>query len=64
MSSTISVNDAHHLGHHRGPGRCGHLVLLQLPNCAERLICVLSVSGRKAFVAAISPRTSRVRRYT
>ncbi|NNE17199.1 MAG: ATP-binding cassette domain-containing protein, partial [Myxococcales bacterium] len=28
--------------------------LTQLLNCAERLICLLSVSGKKAFVAAIS----------
>ena len=29
-------------------------MLTQLLNCAERLICLLSVSGKKAFVAAIS----------
>jgi len=30
--------------------------ITQLLNCAESLICLLSVSGKKAFVAAISRR--------
>jgi alkylation response protein AidB-like acyl-CoA dehydrogenase len=36
-----------------GQGR-GPIELTQLLNCAERLVCLLSVSGKKAFVAAIS----------
>jgi hypothetical protein len=44
-------------GPHGPIDRCRGTVstqLTQLLNCAERLICLLSVSGKKAFVAAIS----------
>jgi hypothetical protein len=38
----------------RTHGPVNRIGLAQLLNCAERLICLLSVSGKKAFVAAVS----------